>query len=108
MTGSQTRALLEIRDLSVAFGENPAVRGVSFDIQPGETVALVGESGSGKSVTALSVLQLLPYPAARHDAGSSIVWKGEELIGAPEPTLRRIRGNEIGRASCRERVLYTV
>ncbi|HEY9569183.1 MAG TPA: ABC transporter ATP-binding protein [Thalassobaculum sp.] len=88
-------ALLDIRDLSVDFGGNPAVRGVSFDVWPGETVALVGESGSGKSVTALSVLQLLPYPAARHGAGSSVRWKGEELIGAPEPTLRRIRGNEI-------------
>ncbi|EDP66477.1 ABC-type uncharacterized transport system, duplicated ATPase component [alpha proteobacterium BAL199] len=88
-------ALLEIRDLSVAFGNNQAVRGVSFAIEPGETLALVGESGSGKSVTALSVLQLLPYPAARHGAGSSVLWKGEELMGAREPALRRIRGNEI-------------
>jgi len=88
-------ALLDIRDLTVAFGGNAAVRGVSFDIWPGETVALVGESGSGKSVTALSVLQLLPYPQARHGPGSSVLWKGQELMGAPEPTLRRIRGNEI-------------
>ena len=87
--------LLEIRDLTVAFGGNQAVRGVSFAIQPGETLALVGESGSGKSVTALSILQLLPYPAARHGAGSSVRWKGEELMGAREPLLRRIRGNEI-------------
>ncbi|GHD56912.1 microcin C ABC transporter ATP-binding protein YejF [Thalassobaculum fulvum] len=88
-------ALLDIRDLSVAFGGNLAVRGVSFDIRAGETVALVGESGSGKSVTALSILQLLPYPVAGHGAGSSIAWKGEELMGAPESTLQRIRGNEI-------------
>ena len=54
--------LLEVRDLHVSFGDEPAVRGLSFDIEAGETVALVGESGSGKSVTALSILQLLPYP----------------------------------------------
>jgi len=95
MAEAQTRPLLDIRDLSVAFGGNRAVRGVSFDIRAGETVALVGESGSGKSVTALSILQLLPYPQASHGPGSSIAWKGEELMGAPEGTLRRIRGNEI-------------
>ena len=95
MADADTRTLLEVRDLSVAFGDNRAVRGVSFDIRSGETLALVGESGSGKSVTALSVLQLLPYPAASHGEGSSVVWKGEQLIGAPEPVLRRIRGNEI-------------
>ncbi len=58
-------------------------------------LALVGESGSGKSVTALSILQLLPYPLAKHPAGSSITFNGEELVGAPEPRLRQVRGNRI-------------
>ena len=66
--------LLEVNDLSVAFRqagrETLAVDRVSFDISKGETVALVGESGSGKSVTALSVMKLLPYPSAHHPAGS--------------------------------------
>jgi microcin C transport system ATP-binding protein len=90
--------LLEIRDLSVTFdtpgGDVRAVREVSLDIARGETVGLVGESGSGKSVTALSVLQLLPYPPARHPSGS-IRLHGEELLGAPEATLRRVRGNRV-------------
>ena len=95
-------SLLEIRDLSVTFsgwrGAAPvhAVKRVSFDLDPGETLALVGESGSGKSVTALSVLQLLPYPAAAHDQESSIKFAGEELIGATNARLRDIRGNRIG------------
>jgi microcin C transport system ATP-binding protein len=91
-------ALLQIRDLSVAFdmpgGSVPAVRHVSFDINRRETVALVGESGSGKSVTALSILQLLPYPPARHPGGS-IRFEGQELLGAAEAVLRRVRGNRI-------------
>lgn len=91
-------ALLEVRDLAVTFGDGPdavrAVKGVSFDIKRGETVALVGESGSGKSVTALSVLQLLPYPMARHPGGS-IRFQGRELIGAPAQDLRRVRGNRV-------------
>jgi len=90
--------LLEVRDLSVTFdapgGAVEAVRGVSFDIAPGETVALVGESGSGKSVTALSIVQLLPYPLARHPSGS-VVFQGRELMGAGEEALRRVRGNRI-------------
>src|SRR5208282_5388487 len=61
----------------------------------GETLALVGESGSGKSVTALSILQLLPYPVAAHGAGSSIRFAGDELVGAPPERLRRVRGNRI-------------
>jgi microcin C transport system ATP-binding protein len=90
--------LLEIKDLHVSFGrdvkEVQAVKGVSISIDKGETVALVGESGSGKSVTALSVLQLLPYPLASHPGGS-VQFNGEELIGAPDARLRAIRGDRI-------------
>jgi len=90
--------LLSVRDLSVAFsqggGTSIAVDHVSFDIQPGETVALVGESGSGKSVTALSVLKLLPYPAASHPSGE-IHYGGMDLLKAAEPQLRGVRGNDI-------------
>ena len=89
---------LEVEDLSVVFRmedrEIAAVRDVSFYVDRGETVALVGESGSGKSVTALSVLQLLPYPKAQHPTGSIRV-DGEEVVGAAEPVLRGIRGNRI-------------
>ncbi len=91
--------LLALRDLSVTFavpgGAVEAVKGVSFDLDRGETLALVGESGSGKSVTALSILQLLPYPLASHGAGSSIAFDGKELVGAPERVMRDIRGNRI-------------
>jgi microcin C transport system ATP-binding protein len=91
--------LLDVRDLSVTFDVGrgrtfTAVDRVSFTLEKGETLALVGESGSGKSVTALSVLQLLPYPHARHPSGS-ICFKGEELVGAPERRLRGVRGNRI-------------
>ena len=90
--------LLSVRDLHVDFRQGGnvlhAVRGVSFAIGERETVALVGESGSGKSVTALSVLKLLPYPPAHHPAGS-ILFKGKELIHAGEKTLREVRGNQI-------------
>ncbi len=91
--------LLRVANLGVNFrgerGKTAAVKGVSFDIARGETVALVGESGSGKSVTALSVLQLLPYPAATHTRGSSIVFKDRELMGAPARDLRDVRGDQI-------------
>ena len=86
--------LLDVRDLSVAFGTTVAVDHVSFSIKRGECVALVGESGSGKSVSALSILKLLPYPAASHPSGA-IRFKGRELLGASELEMREIRGNDI-------------
>ncbi|WP_271892470.1 ABC transporter ATP-binding protein [Candidatus Phyllobacterium onerii] len=91
-------ALLSVRDLSVAFTQNGkeslAVDRISFDIAQGETVALVGESGSGKSVTALSILKLLPYPPASHPSGQ-ILFNGEDLLDKDENDLRRVRGNDI-------------
>ena len=91
--------LVEVGRLGVTFRQTgepvEAVRDVSFTIDAGESVALVGESGSGKSVTALSILQLLPYPLAAHTAGSSIRYRGEELLGAPRGRLQRLRGNEV-------------
>jgi peptide/nickel transport system ATP-binding protein len=92
-------ALLEVTDLSVTFhGEDQdvaAVKGASFTLERGETLAIVGESGSGKSVTALSILQLLPYPNASHPSGS-IRFAGEELMGRGDRYLRAIRGARIG------------
>jgi microcin C transport system ATP-binding protein len=90
--------LLSVRDLSIAFGrgerEMLAVDKVSFDIKKGETLALVGESGSGKSVTALSIMKLLPYPAAHHPSGS-ILFKGQEMMQLSEREIRRHRGGDI-------------
>ena len=90
--------LLAVERLSVSFGRGPrqveAVKEVSFAVERGETMALVGESGSGKSVTALSVLQLLPYPTAWHPGGSIKV-RGEEVVGAPPSRMRAIRGDRI-------------
>ncbi|MBR0662807.1 ABC transporter ATP-binding protein [Roseomonas hellenica] len=87
-------ALLEIRDLSLAFAGRAVVRGVSFGIRPGETLGLVGESGSGKSLTALSILRLLPEGAVIAP-GSSIRFEGQELTGLGEPAIRRLRGGRI-------------
>src|SRR5215203_3318505 len=86
--------LLDVRDLSVAFGNTLAVDHVSFSIKRGECVALVGESGSGKSVSALSVLRLLPYPSASHPSGS-IRFRGLDLLKSSESEMREIRGNDI-------------
>ncbi|QCO16331.1 ABC transporter ATP-binding protein [Azospirillum brasilense] len=98
MTTNGADDLLQVRNLHVEFrsggGAMHAVKGVSFDIAKGETLALVGESGSGKSVTALSILQLLPYPMARHPHGS-IRFRGTELVGAEEKVLRDVRGDRI-------------
>ena len=93
-TPQSTQPLLVVNDLSVNFAGIPAVKGISFSMGRGETMALVGESGSGKSVTALSILQLLPYPRATHPSGS-ITFDGTEMVGADERTLRQIRGNRI-------------
>ncbi|MGZ0186620.1 MAG: ATP-binding cassette domain-containing protein, partial [Alphaproteobacteria bacterium] len=87
--------LLQIKDLGVRFGDADAVKGVSLTLSKGETLALVGESGSGKSVTALSILQLLPYPIASHPTGS-ITFDGAEMIGAGKQTLRSVRGARVG------------
>jgi microcin C transport system ATP-binding protein len=90
--------LLAVHDLSVAFhqqsGTSVAVDRISFEIKRGDCVALVGESGSGKSVSALSILKLLPYPTASHPSGS-IRFKGRELISLSENDIRGIRGNDI-------------
>ncbi|WP_439872596.1 ABC transporter ATP-binding protein [Rhizobium leguminosarum] len=90
--------LLSVRDLSVAFNQGGetslAVDHISFDIAKGEVVALVGESGSGKSVSANSILRLLPYPSASHPSGE-ILFKGKDLLKASERALREVRGNDI-------------
>ncbi len=98
MNEKKSDPILKVEDLSVAFHQggktSVAVDHVSFEIGRGEVVALVGESGSGKSVTANSVLKLLPYPAASHPSGS-IHFKGQDLMNASEAELRRVRGNDI-------------
>ncbi|HEX7073865.1 MAG TPA: ABC transporter ATP-binding protein [Hyphomicrobiaceae bacterium] len=90
--------LVQVRDLSVAFRSgdttNLAVKGVSFEVNKGETVALVGESGSGKTVSALSIMRLLPYPAASHPSGE-IIYNGKDLLKASEADMRDIRGARI-------------
>ncbi|RDJ24912.1 ABC transporter ATP-binding protein [Bosea caraganae] len=93
-----TAPLLSVEDLSVAFRqggkETLAVDKVSFQVAKGETLAIVGESGSGKSVSALSILKLLNYPAAHHPSGK-IMFKGQDLIAADEDAMRKVRGNDI-------------
>jgi microcin C transport system ATP-binding protein len=93
-----TFPLLSVRDLSIAFRqggkETLAVDRISFELKKGETLAIVGESGSGKSVSALSIVKLLAYPAASHPAGE-ILFKGQDVLKASEDQLRAIRGNDI-------------
>ncbi len=90
--------LLSVKNLAVNFTADgkvtEAVKGISFDIEKGETVALVGESGSGKSVSALSIMRLLPYSTASHPSGE-IYFQGQELMHASERTMRAVRGNQI-------------
>jgi microcin C transport system ATP-binding protein len=97
-TNAPEMPLLSVRDLSVVFGRGTgkvlAVDGVSFDIRKGETLALVGESGSGKSATALSIMRLLPYPAASHPSGV-VAFKGQDLMKLRESEIRQVRGKDI-------------
>ena len=87
-------ALLQVDDLSIGFGDAPAVvYGVSFDIQPGETLALVGESGSGKTLTCRAVLRILPGMAQIRSG--RVLYKGTDLMGVSRAELRKIRGNNI-------------
>ncbi|HJT11408.1 MAG TPA: ABC transporter ATP-binding protein [Dongiaceae bacterium] len=95
MSGPDGNApLLKVENLSVAFRGRVVADNVNFVIERGETQALVGESGSGKSVTALSILKLLPYPSASHPSGR-ILFRGEDLMTAPPERLREVRGNNI-------------
>jgi len=96
---SDSTKLLDVRNLSVNFtsdeSEVEAVRGVSFSLNRGDTVALVGESGSGKTVSALSVMRLLPYPAASHPTGQ-IYFKGRDVLQLPLSEMQKLRGRDIG------------
>jgi microcin C transport system ATP-binding protein len=88
---STPQALLELKDLRIAFGDQAVVHGVNLRIQPGERVALVGESGSGKSVTALSVLRLLESA----QLSGQVLWQGQDLLKQTPDEMQRIRGDEI-------------
>jgi microcin C transport system ATP-binding protein len=93
---SVPETVLAVENLNIGFRQDgrmvQAVKGVSFTVGRGETVALVGESGSGKSVTALSTVALLPESA---EVSGSVLYNGTQMVGAPEPDLRRVRGNDI-------------
>ena len=84
--------LLEVKNLSIAFGQHAAVRDISFHINPGETLGLVGESGSGKSAASLAILRLLPHTAR---VAGAVGFDGENLLGLPEEAMRRRRGRDI-------------
>ena len=91
--------LLEVQDLKTYFkvkaGRVRAVNGISFGVKPGEKVGVVGESGCGKSVTALSIMRLLPQPAGEY-AGGSVIFDDQDLLDVPEKDMRKIRGGKIG------------
>ena len=87
--------MLEVRDLEVAFGPVAPLSGVSFSLDKGETLGIVGESGSGKSLTAMSIMGLLPLTGGRITAGS-ILFDGQELVGLAEPAYRKLRGGRLG------------
>lgn len=93
-----SRPLLEVRDLKTHFftraGVVKAVNGVSFSLNEGETLGIVGESGSGKTVTAMSVMRLIPSPPGKI-VGGSILYKGTDLVTLPEAKMREIRGDQI-------------
>ena len=92
-------ALLEIKDLQTQFftsaGTVKAVDGVSYTVEEGETVAVVGESGSGKSVTAMSIMRLIPWPPGKI-VGGSINFDGKDLLALSDDEMRSIRGRDIG------------
>jgi len=87
-------SLLEVQSLAVSFAQSDILSGINFTLEQGKTLAIVGESGSGKSLTALSILQLLPYPHAHHPAGE-IFFQGQSLMGQPDKVLEAVRGNKI-------------
>ncbi|HIV70498.1 MAG TPA: ATP-binding cassette domain-containing protein, partial [Candidatus Aquabacterium excrementipullorum] len=93
---SSSSPLLSVRDLRIGFGDKEVVHGVSFDIRPGEKLALVGESGSGKTITAMSLLRLVPQAWARGSATLDVAPEGpRDLLTLPERTLRGIRGQDV-------------
>ena len=98
MNHASAMPLLEVNRLAVHFatraGTVKAVDNISFSLQPGQIMGLVGESGSGKSVTANSILKLLPYPAASHPSGQTL-FEGKDLLTLPMRDLRSVRGNDI-------------